>query len=108
MEVSGQLHAPAALPPGKEPLVPTVQEAGWAQSRPQHGGEEKNSQPLLELEPPVIQPVAQRYTTELSRLLRTNKTNFMSRMVIHDVMGMRATEVQCPSAVKLLILNMNF
>jgi hypothetical protein len=23
MEVSGQLHAAAALPPGKEPLVPT-------------------------------------------------------------------------------------
>jgi len=22
MEVNGQLHAPAALPPGKEPLVP--------------------------------------------------------------------------------------
>jgi hypothetical protein len=22
MEVSGQLHAPAVLPPGKEPLVP--------------------------------------------------------------------------------------
>jgi hypothetical protein len=22
MEVSGQLHAPAALPPGKEPLAP--------------------------------------------------------------------------------------
>jgi len=22
MEMSGQLHAPAALPPGKEPLVP--------------------------------------------------------------------------------------
>jgi hypothetical protein len=30
MEVSGQLHAPAALPPGKEPLVPIGQEAGWA------------------------------------------------------------------------------
>jgi hypothetical protein len=30
MEVSGQLHAPAALPPGKEPLVTTRQEAGWA------------------------------------------------------------------------------
>jgi hypothetical protein len=29
-EVSGQLHAPAALPPGKEPLVPARQEAGWA------------------------------------------------------------------------------
>jgi len=23
MEVSGQLHVPATLPPGKEPLVPT-------------------------------------------------------------------------------------
>jgi len=30
MEVSGQLHAPAALPPGKEPLVPIGYEAGWA------------------------------------------------------------------------------
>jgi len=29
MEVSGQLHAPAALPPGKEPLVPVEYEAGW-------------------------------------------------------------------------------
>jgi hypothetical protein len=29
MEVSGQLHAPAALPPGKEPLVPIEQEARW-------------------------------------------------------------------------------
>jgi hypothetical protein len=30
MEVNGQLHAPAALPAGKEPLVPIGQEAGWA------------------------------------------------------------------------------
>jgi hypothetical protein len=30
MGVSGQHHAPAALlPPGKEPPVPIVQEAGW-------------------------------------------------------------------------------
>jgi hypothetical protein len=29
MEVSGQLHAPAALPPGEESPVPTEQEAGW-------------------------------------------------------------------------------
>jgi hypothetical protein len=27
MEVSGQLHAPPVLPPGKEPLVPWIQ--GW-------------------------------------------------------------------------------
>jgi hypothetical protein len=30
MEVSGQLHAPAALPLEKEPPVPTEYEAGWA------------------------------------------------------------------------------
>jgi hypothetical protein len=27
--VSGQLHAPAALPPGKEPLIPIGQKAWW-------------------------------------------------------------------------------
>jgi hypothetical protein len=30
MEVSGQLHSLTALPAGKEPLVPTGKEAGWA------------------------------------------------------------------------------
>jgi hypothetical protein len=30
MEVSGQLHAPADLPPKKEPMVPNGLEAGWA------------------------------------------------------------------------------
>jgi hypothetical protein len=30
MEMIGQLHVPDALPPGKEPLVPTVKQAGWA------------------------------------------------------------------------------
>jgi hypothetical protein len=42
---------------------------GGAQSRSGRGSEEKNSQPLLGLEPPITQPVAQRYTTELSRLI---------------------------------------
>jgi hypothetical protein len=32
------------------------------------GGEEKNFQLLPELEPPIIRPVAQRHTIELSRL----------------------------------------
>jgi hypothetical protein len=32
------------------------------------GGEEKNFQPPPELEPPIIQPVAQCYITELSWL----------------------------------------
>jgi len=29
MKVNGKLHAPAALPPGKEPLVSIREEAGW-------------------------------------------------------------------------------
>jgi hypothetical protein len=30
MEVDGELHVPAVLPPGKELPVPIEQEAGWA------------------------------------------------------------------------------
>jgi hypothetical protein len=30
MEVSGQLHSPTALPPGKEPPVPIGKASGWA------------------------------------------------------------------------------
>jgi hypothetical protein len=59
MEVSSQLHAPAALPPGKEPLVPFGQRLGGPQSRFGCGGEEKNCQPLPGLESPIVQPVAQ-------------------------------------------------
>jgi hypothetical protein len=63
MEVSGQLYSPAALPPGKKPLVSIARSRG--------GGEEKNSQLLPGLEHPIIQIVDQHYTTELSRLLFT-------------------------------------
>jgi hypothetical protein len=45
MEVSGQLHAPAALLPGKEPLVSFDRRLGWPQSHSGGGGEEKNPQP---------------------------------------------------------------
>jgi hypothetical protein len=55
-------------PPGKEPLYPLDRRLGGLQSRSGRGGEEKNSQPLPGLEPPIIQPVAHRYTTEVSRL----------------------------------------
>jgi hypothetical protein len=44
--MSGQLHAPAALPPGKEPPVPIDKKLGGPQDV-----EEKNSQP-----PPGIKP----------------------------------------------------
>jgi hypothetical protein len=55
-------------PQGKSPFYPLDRRLGGPQTRPRCGGE-KNSQPLSGLEPPYIQPVAQRYTTELSRLL---------------------------------------
>jgi hypothetical protein len=68
MEVSGQLHTPAALPPGQEARYPLDKRLGGPQSRSRRGGGEKNSQPPPGLEPPIIQSVAQRYTTELSQL----------------------------------------
>jgi hypothetical protein len=61
MEVSGKLHALAALPPGKEPPVLIRYEAGWAQSRSGRCGEEKNLAPAGN-RTPVVQPVARRYT----------------------------------------------
>jgi hypothetical protein len=51
MEVSGQLHAPAVLPQGKNPRYPLDRTLGGPQSRSGRGGEEKNSQP-----PPGIEP----------------------------------------------------
>jgi hypothetical protein len=45
MEVSDQLHAPAALHQGKSPRYPLDRRLGGPQSRSEPGGEEKNSQP---------------------------------------------------------------
>jgi hypothetical protein len=49
MEVSGQLHTVAALPPGKESLLPNGYDG--LQSRSGHGGEEKNFQLPKGIEP---------------------------------------------------------
>jgi len=51
MEVIGQLHAPAALSPGKEFPLPTAYKAGWVPELPGHSAEERNSQPSLGMEP---------------------------------------------------------
>jgi hypothetical protein len=69
----GQLHDLAALPPGRSPWYP-LDRLGGTQSRCGRGGEKKNSQPPPGIEPPIIQPTAQRYTTELSWLLKYNRT----------------------------------
>jgi len=51
MEVSGQLHAAAALPPGQSPWYTLNRRLGGAQSCSGHSDEEKNSQPLPKIEP---------------------------------------------------------
>jgi hypothetical protein len=54
---------------GKSPCYKWDKSLDGPQSRSGRGDEEKNSQPPPGLELPIIQPVAQRYTTQLSRLL---------------------------------------
>jgi hypothetical protein len=73
MEVSGHLHAPATLLQGKSPWYPFFgRKLGESQSQSGHCSEEKNSQLVPGLEPPIILPVAQRYAIELSRLAFLN------------------------------------
>jgi hypothetical protein len=57
------------FPQGKSPCYPLNRRLGGPQSRSGRGGEEKSSHSLSGLDPPIVQPVAQRYTAELSRLL---------------------------------------
>jgi hypothetical protein len=63
MEISDHLHAPAALPPGMSPWYKLDRRVDESQSQSGQGGEEKNPQPLTGLEPTIIQPVVQGYTT---------------------------------------------
>jgi hypothetical protein len=72
MEVSDQLHAPAALLPGKEPLVPIGQEDGWAPEQLRTRWWREKFQAQQGIEPqnpdsPTLSLVA--IPTELSRLL---------------------------------------
>jgi hypothetical protein len=63
LEVSGQLHGPAALPPGKSHWYPLDRRWSGPQSRSRQCVE-KNSWPYrgLNLDPSVVQPVASRCT----------------------------------------------
>jgi hypothetical protein len=63
MEVSGQLHALAALSPGKESPVPIGWEAGGGGTRAVLDSMEKRKIPYLYRESnPAVQHVARRYT----------------------------------------------
>jgi hypothetical protein len=58
-------------PQGKNTWYPLDRRLNGPQSRSGNGGE-KNSQTPPGLEPPIVQPVAQRYATEISQLLNRN------------------------------------
>jgi hypothetical protein len=55
-------------PQGKIPYYPLDRRLGWTESRSGRSSEEKISQSLPWFELPIIQPLVQRYTTEVSRL----------------------------------------
>jgi hypothetical protein len=61
MVISGQIHAPAALPRGKSPLYPLYRRLGGPQSRSGRYGEVKNLVPAGNRNL-VVQTVARRYT----------------------------------------------
>jgi hypothetical protein len=61
--VNSQIHAPAALPPGKKPSVPIIYEGGWT-PEPIFDDVEKRKfliLPGLDIDPSVVQPAASRY-----------------------------------------------
>jgi hypothetical protein len=68
-------------PQGKIPSYPLNRRLGGPRSQSDRGGEEKNSQLLPGLKHPIIEPVAQRYATELSEF--KGLTAIWSRSVLH-------------------------
>jgi hypothetical protein len=86
MEASGQLHAPAALPPAKDPSYLLDRRLSGPQSRSGRGGKKKKSQPPPESNPrsPIFQPVVQRYTDWAIAALPRGKE---SRLLIENEAG---------------------
>jgi hypothetical protein len=62
-------------------------------SRSVRGGEEKNSQLLPAAEPPIIQPVVRRCTTELSRLLHLRNALLKFDIGHSDCTGLKRKKV---------------
>jgi hypothetical protein len=84
MEVSDQLHAPALYPQGSYPFTHWM--GGWA--CPSAGldvvSKRKIPSPRRDSKPLIIQPVTQRYTTELTRLLNSSLVSAINE---HRVQG---------------------
>jgi hypothetical protein len=72
-------------PQGKSPWYPLDRRLDGPQSRSGRGGEEENSLRLPALEPPIIQTVAQRYTTELPQANGVQKTERNASALVYTV-----------------------
>jgi hypothetical protein len=76
-------------PEGKSCRYPLDRRLGGPLSPSGYGGEEKNSQLLLGLKSSIIQPVAQRYNIELTRLstrtvrLKQKKLHYSYKHFLH-------------------------
>jgi hypothetical protein len=62
MEVSGELHAPAAVQSGNEPPIPIGYEAGWASESVWMLWSKEESLASAENQTPAVCPVARHYT----------------------------------------------
>jgi hypothetical protein len=71
VEVSGQIHAPAGFPPGKEPQYPLDRRLGGHQSWSGRGGEEKKDDfpALTGISTVVVQPsLTGNYVVSISKV----------------------------------------
>jgi hypothetical protein len=68
MDLSGQRHAPAALPPGKIPLYPLDRRLGGPRRQSGRGDEEKKSLPLPAIKPWSSSPSPNHYTVQAEEI----------------------------------------
>jgi hypothetical protein len=93
--VSGQLHAPAALPPGEKPPVPIGYEVGWTPEPVWTTWRRENSWPYRDSNSDlsVVQPVAKRARIKPKKILITRgKANVLLITILANVM--RTTKPQ--------------
>jgi hypothetical protein len=88
MEVSCQLHTPAALTRGSSHWYPLYRTRGGTQNQPESFGDEKNFRPLSEIKPPIFGRPDRGFVTvvtEQSRLssLHSNYVRNFVRFFLH-------------------------
>jgi hypothetical protein len=77
---------------------------GGPQSQSGHSGEKKNSQPLPGLEPLIIQPIAQCYTTELSLFTGVRNSDLMRAVVNLFALLMSLALLFCASFMQISVI----